>query len=100
MPKSTPDQQRDVIIALLALDRYLLNGGRHMDETRRAYAALRKAYRGPTDPLLDRFEQIASPRDEGEWMAEVRTALEQELDASVWQDVLQRERNEQFAAEP
>ena len=74
------EEQHQVVIALLALERHLLNGGRDAVETQRDYEALRDAYRGPSQELLDRFVSVCPGSEEGIWMAEVRTALEQELD--------------------
>ena len=94
------EEQREVIIALLALERHLLNGGKDAVETRRDYEALRQAYRGPSQALLDGFAEVCSGQEEGRWMAAVRTAVERELDPSVWREVLERELSQRNTIEP
>ena len=93
-------RQREVVIALLALDRYLLNGGKEAEETTRAYAALTKAYRGPSTELLEQFNTVCSAEEQGQWMAQIRIALEQEIDLVVWREVLECERKEKTTVEP
>ena len=100
MPELSRDEQHQVIIALLAVERHLLNGGRDAVETQRDYTALRNAYRGPSQELLDRFPSVCSGSEEGTWMAALRTALERELDPSVWREVLEREQVDRSTEEP
>ena len=92
--------QRKVIIAFLALERYLLNGGRDAEETSAAYAALKQAYRGPSEPLVNRFADIGSGAEEGTWMAELRIALEGELDRGAWSEAAERELNDRTTVDP
>ena len=94
------EEQREIVVALLALERHLLSGGKDAVETQRDYDALRQAYRGPSQALLDQFAEVCSGSEEGKWMVAVRTALEGELDPSAWREVLQRELAEQTTREP
>ena len=100
MPPLPSDQHQDVVIALLALERYLLSGGRATTEAQGAYAALRHTYRGPSEPLLNRFGELASAEEEGSWMAAVRLALEEELDSSAWRATTEQERTQKTTNEP
>lgn len=94
------DEQREVLIAFLALERYLLNGGRDAAETHRAFTALTRVYRGPSETLLNRFRDVCSAAEEGTWMAQLRVALEAELDRSVWREMMEREQREKTTVDP
>jgi hypothetical protein len=86
-----PNDQRDIVIAFLALERYITSGGLHAVETHEAFRALQRTYRGPSESVLDRFSALKSPRDVGEWLARLRVALEAEIDATIWIEVARRE---------
>jgi len=85
------NQQREVVIAFLALERYLTSGGVDAIETQDAFRALQRTYRGPSVNVLDRFSSLTSHRAAGEWLARLRVVLEGEIDAAIWIEVARRE---------
>lgn len=88
LPSNHP---REVVIAFLALERYITSGGLHAIETQNAFRALQRTYRGPSVSVLDQFSALNSPRELGEWLARLRVALEAEIDAAIWIEVARRE---------
>jgi hypothetical protein len=100
MHRLSLDEQRRAVIIVLALDRYLLGGGREAAETRRAFEALTRVYRGPSKALLDQFQHACAMGRGGQWMAALRIALWQEFGPSVWGEVIQREAVEKTTVDP
>jgi len=100
MHRLSPDEQRRAVIIVLALDRYLLGGGRDAPETQRAFEALTRVYRGPSTALIEQFQHACARGQQGQWMAAVRMALSQEFGPSVWVEVIQREALDKTTLDP
>ena len=93
MSVDTPprNDQREVVVAFLALERYITSGGLDAIETQDAFRALQRTYRGPSVSVVEQFSALNSPREMGEWLARLRVALEAEIDAAIWIEVARRE---------
>jgi hypothetical protein len=94
------EQQREVVIAFLALERYLPSGEVGATEIQEAMNALRRSYTGPSDATLQRFKSITSLADAGEWLATMRMALEREITPEIWAEVTSRELQSGQSEEP
>jgi len=94
------DQQREVMIAFLALERYLPSGEIGAPEVQEAFNALRRSYSGPSHATVQRFNSITSPVEAGEWLATMRVALEREITPEVWAEVTSRELQTGQSEEP
>jgi len=94
------EPQREVVIAFLALERYLPSGEIDAPEIQEAFRALRRSYSGPSGATLQRFNSITSPADAGEWLATMRVALEAEIKPATWAEVTSRELQTRQSEEP
>jgi len=95
----SPNEQREAVLAVRALERYLLSVGKDAAQTQAVYQALCNVYQGPSEHLLQQFRDAATSEQQGRWLVTVREALRYEMD-EVWREVVQQETERKVTLDP